>query len=50
MVFFYLPNVSKNCLLLTGVAAGETTVTVEYKVGEEVKLTKTANVEVTAKA
>ena len=36
--------------IVTGVAQGETTITVEYKVGEEVKLTKTANVEVTTKA
>lgn len=36
--------------IVTGVAQGETTITVEYKVGEEVKLTKIANVEVTTKA
>ena len=33
--------------IVTGVAEGNTTITVEYKVGEEVKLTKTAEVEVT---
>jgi len=36
--------------VVTGVAAGETTVEVAYKVGEEVKLVKTAAIEVTAKA
>lgn len=36
--------------IVTGVAEGNTDVTVEYKVNDEVKLTKTAKIEVIAKA